>query len=223
MKKLLFLLPAMAMMLAGCGAPSEDSSSTSGSSSSTSGSTTTSTSQPNAHAGSVLEFDFTTRNDPFIDGDGYQRAPYLNECTEDGSEVTFFKECAKDTSDELLGLISSVESRTITSGSASGGCYENTKGHLRVGSSKKNGTLSMTFSESIKKVELTCHDYLASGSVYNYVVVNGDKKLAPQNNKTPGVLTFDIEPSEDLLITGANTDEARFGRYFIFNMKLTIA
>ena len=238
MKKLLFLLPAMAMMLAGCGAPSEDSSSTSGSSTSgstTSGSTSTSTSSgPNEHAGQVIEYDFRTRTADYPTADG--KAPYLDKVGSDGEgtdkTLGFFNVCMKSGSPE--GLLVSADNTSASSGvdeSSPSSAWRGANGLVKMGTSKKEGVISLTFSETISKVEILCHDFFKKDSGHatnsNKLDVNGDAQLLPYTETpTPGTLTFNLsEPSEDVVITstGLEKDGTAYGRAFLFDIKLTIA
>lgn len=233
MKKLLFLLPAMAMMLAGCGAPSEDSSSTSGSSTSSSSSTTTTQSSTGGgeHSGKVIEFDFTDVNEDFYTNQyGNLEAPYINKCSDNGN-VGFLKDHCKSNSDFLV----SADNTAASAGNAEGGAFSGEHGCVKLGTGKKEGVLSMTFSVAISKVEITCHDWKANTGEYatgkNKVDINGQQKNAPYTaspcSKTE-TLTFDLEEaSEDVVVTSTGDTVYQTttpcGRIFIFDIKLTVA
>lgn len=224
MKKLLFLLPAMAMMLAGCGAPSEDSSSTSGSSSTSSSTTTTQSSTGGGeHSGKVIHYDFNDVNEEFTettysDGSKGMVAPYINKCSDDG-EVGFMKDHCKANPDFLV----SGENTGASAGNANdSGAFPSEHGCVKMGSKSKEGVLSFTFNVPISKVEIACHDWFKKDSSHptnsNKIDVNGDEKLTPYQESPTKTqfLTFDIEASEDVVITTKN-------RAFIFEIKLTVA
>lgn len=92
-------------------------------------------------------------------------------------------------------------------GNGQGGAYENQSGFLKMGASKNNGELTLTFADGIKvtKVEITCHDWYTQSDTYptnsNTVAVNDSTPvLAPYNqNGTPEVMTFTLEEATNIV------------------------
>ena len=116
----------------------------------------------------------------------------------------------------------SVETTKVYDGNGQGGAYANQAGFLKMGTSKVNGELTLTFAEGVEvsKVEISCHDWFPKTDSFptnsNKVTVNGSAEvLAPYNTEgTPEVLTFDLNGGNTIKITSAL-------RIFVFSIKVT--
>lgn len=188
----------------------------------------------NPHSGQVIEYDFRTRTADYPTADG--KAPYLDKVGSDGEgtdkTLGFFNVCAKSGSPE--GLLVAAENASASSGVdevSPSSAWRGANGLVKMGTSKKEGVISLTFSETISKVEILCHDFFKKDSSHttnsNKLDVNGDTQLLPYTETpTPGTLTFNLsEPSEDVVITstGLEKEGTAYGRAFLFDIKVTIA
>lgn len=108
---------------------------------------------------------------------------------------------------DTANSLTSVTATKVYEGNSSGGAYENQSGFLKMGASKENGELTLTFADGIKvtKVEITCHDWYTQSDTYptnsNTVAVNDSTPvLAPYNqNGTPEVMTFTLEEATNIV------------------------
>jgi len=108
---------------------------------------------------------------------------------------------------DTANSLTSVTATKVYEGNGQGGAYENQSGFLKMGASKDNGELTLTFADGIKvtKVEITCHDWYTQSDTYptnsNTVAVNDSTPvLAPYNqNGTPEVMTFTLEEATNIV------------------------
>lgn len=108
---------------------------------------------------------------------------------------------------DTANSLTSVTATKVYEGNGQGGAYENQSGFLKMGASKENGELTLTFADGIKvtKVEITCHDWYTQSDTYptnsNTVAVNDSTPvLAPYNqNGTPEVMTFTLEEATNIV------------------------
>ena len=108
---------------------------------------------------------------------------------------------------DTANSLTAVTATKVYEGNGQGGAYENQSGFLKMGASKENGELTLTFADGVKvtKVEITCHDWYTQSDTYptnsNTVAVNDSTPvLAPYNqNGTPEVMTFTLEEATNIV------------------------
>ena len=113
--------------------------------------------------------------------------------------LTKIKGCMADNADSLV----SVAATNAYFGTGDGGCHANEASIVKLGKSKEDGTLTLTFADTVQftKVEVSCHDFYSLSDSFptnsNTLSVNGSAAvLAPYNAEgTAGTLTFDITAS----------------------------
>ena len=123
--------------------------------------------------------------------------------------------------------LTAVTLTKVYDGNGTGGAFPNTAGMLKLGTSKVDGAMELTFDKKVAKVEITCHDWYTKSDNYptnsNTVAVNGSAaQLAPYTtDATMGVLTFDLATaSENVSIVLDNTGSS-CGRVFISKIVVT--
>ncbi len=152
--------------------------------------------------------------------------------------LTLFKKAA--TNSKYLKKVSTTK---IYRGSTNGGGLEGKDGYLKLGTSKAQGQIVLTYAEGVKvtKVEIYCHDWYAKTDKYptnsNTVSVNGSEgQLAPYNETgAVGMLTFELAEASNVLTIDSNkrvfiskivvytevTEEANDGTGDMFGVVLT--
>ncbi len=130
------------------------------------------------------------------------------------SKPDTIKDCTSSTE------VSSVSCTTVYSGNGQGGAYPQKEGLLKMGSSKANGSLTITLTGNANKVVVTQHDWYTLKDGYepttNTLDVNGVTLPNVQNTTgTPGELVFELETETNVItITGS-------GRCFIFSIEIS--
>ncbi len=121
--------------------------------------------------------------------------------------LTLFKKAA--TNSKYLKKVSTTK---IYRGSTNGGGLEGKDGYLKLGTSKVQGQIVLTYAEGVKvtKVEIYCHDWYTKTEQYptnsNTVSVNGSEgQLAPYNETgAVGMLTFELAEASNVLTIDSN-------------------
>ena len=122
------------------------------------------------------------------------------------------------------GLVSVTASK-VYAGNGSGGAKPNALGMIKFGTGSANGTLTLTFADSVRinKVEIKCHDFNSMSDQYptttSSVSVNGVSKANPYNTSaTPETLTFEFDASNVITIATSNTAANKGGRLCIYEI-----
>lgn len=108
---------------------------------------------------------------------------------------------------DTANCLTAVTATKVYEGNGQGGAYENQSGFLKMGASKDNGELTLTFADGMKvtKIEINCHDWVTASDKYptnsNTVAVNDcTPVLAPHNeNGTPEVMTFTLAEATNIV------------------------
>ena len=112
------------------------------------------------------------------------------------------------------GGLTAVALTKVYNGNGTGGQFENTAGLLKLGTSKVNGQMVLTFSKKVAKVEILSHGW-KSGT--DKVSINGSTEQQLANNGTASTLTFNLDGSSETI----TIDVAQ--RAFIFKIIVTFA
>lgn len=93
--------------------------------------------------------------------------------------------------DSLLALMKGDLVKAITNVSkiykstGTGGAHPNEDGIIKTGTSKANGTMTITCEKPITKLTIDCHDFYAKSDAYptnsNKITINGVEQLTPYN------------------------------------------
>ncbi len=151
---------------------------------------------PATNIGASVTFDFS---DVELDKD--------SKALDDAASLEVFNAATTD------GGLVSVTTKNVYRGSASGGTFENQGGFIKVGKSKENGVVTMTFGKKVAKVEVLCHGWKTAGG--DKVSVNGgDAQDAPV---PAGTLTFDLDGSSETVKLEVNK------RAYVYKIIVTFA
>ena len=129
------------------------------------------------------------------------------------------------------GLVSVKTVKVYPGNNNDSGAYVQTAGLLKLGTSKENGQITLTFADTAKvvKVEIVCHDWYTKSDKYptnsNTLSVNGSAAvLAPYTeDATAGTLTFTLDGSSNTVVIDTSKNGAAGGRVFIFKIIVSFA
>ena len=128
------------------------------------------------------------------------------------------------------GLTDASVKNVYRGNSSDSGALPSQGGFLKMGKSKEDGQITLTFSKKVAKVEIVCHDWYSKSDKYptntNHLSVNGGTaQLAPYNETGAGAsLTFNLDGTSNVVtIDSTNTKTDNYGRVFIFKIIVTFA
>ncbi|MBE6920437.1 MAG: hypothetical protein E7468_02600 [Ruminococcaceae bacterium] len=180
----------------------------------------------------TIEFDAGCQVSNIVAGAGSTTPPATNPpatnspAVTTGASVTFdfssLTEKGKEiTADTALSVfngaasgsgLTAVSLTKVYNGNGTGGQFENTAGLLKLGTSKVDGQMVLTFSKKVAKVEILSHGW-KSGT--DMVSINGSAEQQLANNGTASTLTFNLDGSSETI----TIDVAQ--RAFIFKIIVT--
>ena len=132
--------------------------------------------------------------------------------TEKGKEITADTALSVFNGAASGSGLTAVSLTKVYNGNGTGGQFENTAGLLKLGTSKVDGQMVLTFSKKVAKVEILSHGW-KTGT--DKVSINGSAEQQLANNGTASTLTFNLDGSSETI----TIDVAQ--RAFIFKIIVT--
>ena len=189
----------------GSSSSGSSSSGSSSSGSSSSGSSSSGSSSSGSSSSDSFATATTTSNSVTFD---------FSSLTKKGSEIA---------AEDALSVFNGANSNTgltgvtltkVYDGNGTGGAFPNTPGLLKLGTSKVNGQMVLTFNKKVAKVEMVCHGW-KTGT--DNISINGSAEQQLPNTGTASTLTLNLDTPVETVTVDINQ------RAFIFKIIVTFA